>query len=251
VNYSWATLASLLLVLSVLVAWWWRTRSGGGTAADNQDRLDTLTAWPPKVTRILTSQERLAHNTLLRAFPDHLILAQVPLSRFLRVPTRYSHAEWLRRVGQLCADLVVCDTATQPLAVIIVEPPGGAPSERARVRHDRMLRVLKSAEVRCFVWVENAFPSVEIARASVLEMRTEPAPGGAPATQPAAVAAEAGGAQASAVVGAPGAFDDTTRDSTHPSTSLDEGEPPPTWYDDINSGPTPLQSAKPTEPGKR
>ncbi len=243
--------AVLVVLLLVLVGWWLRNRRNEGASADsNGDRLDTLAAWPPKVTRILTSQERLAHNTLLRAFPDHLILAQVPLSRFLRVPTRYSHAEWLRRVGQLCADLVVCDTATQPLAVIIVEAPGGAPSERARRRHERMLRVLKAAEVRCFVWVENALPTVEIARASILELRIEPMPvtGALPAAatttpaEPAAVAAP--------VLGAPGAFDDTRRDSTH-GGPLDEGEPPPTWYDDMNSGPTPLQPARPLEPGKR
>ena len=244
-------MAALGVVLLVLVWLWLRGRRAEAGNADAGDRLDTLTAWPPKVTRILTSQERLAHNTLLRAFPDHLILAQVPLSRFLRVPTRYSHAEWLRRVGQLCADLVVCDTATQPLAVIIVEPPGGAPSERARLRHDRMLRVLKAAEVRCFVWAENAFPSVEIARASVLELRAETAPGAAVAAQPAGVtAAQDAAMQASPVLAAPGAFDDTERDSTH-AGALDEGEPPPTWYDDINSGPTPLQPAKPREPGRR
>lgn len=249
-----AIVAILVVVLLVLVWWWMRVRKSESAGADNSDRLDTLTAWPPKVTRILTSQERLAHNTLLRAFPDHLILAQVPLSRFLRVPTRYSHAEWLRRVGQLCADLVVCDTATQPLAVIIVEAPGGAPSERARIRHERMMRVLRSAEVRCFVWVENAFPSVEMARASVLEMRAEPAalPGAAaqPATATVTAAAPTANAQASSVVGAPGAFDDTLRDSTHEG-ALDEGEPPPTWYDDINSGPTPLQPPKAPEPGRR
>jgi hypothetical protein len=50
-------------------------------------------------------------------------------------------------------------------------------------------------------------------------------------------------------VGAPGAFDDTLRDSTH-GGPLDEGEPPPTWYDDINSGPTPLQPAKPPDKGR-
>jgi Protein of unknown function (DUF2726) len=239
-------LAALVVLLLGLVGWWMRTRRMDSTGADSGDRLDTLAAWPPKVTRILTSQERLAHNTLLRAFPDHLILAQVPLSRFLRVPTRYSHAEWLRRVGQLCADLVVCDTATQPLAVIIVEAPGGAPSERARLRHERMVKVLRAAEVRCFVWVENALPSVEIARASVLEMRIEAMPVGGiqPATTPAATPAVA------PVLAAPGAFDDTERDSTH-AGALDEGEPPPTWYDDINSGPTPLQPARPLEPGKR
>ena len=244
-------MAALGVVLLVLVWLWLRGRRAEAGNADAGDRLDTLTAWPPKVTRILTSQERLAHNTLLRAFPDHLILAQVPLSRFLRVPTRYSHAEWLRRVGQLCADLVVCDTATQPLAVIIVETPGGAPTERARVRHERMLRVLKSAELRCFVWVENAFPSIEAARASVLDIPTEAAPAAAPSLATATAAAATLTAEASTPpLAAPGAFDDTTRDSTH-AGQLDEGEPPPTWYDDINSGPTPLHPARPPDPGKR
>jgi Protein of unknown function (DUF2726) len=238
--------AALVVVLLVLVGWWMRTRRTDSAGADTGDRLDTLAAWPPKVTRILTSQERLAHSTLLRAFPDHLILAQVPLSRFLRVPTRYSHAEWLRRVGQLCADLVVCDTSTQPLAVIIVEPPGGAPSERARLRHERMVKVLRAADVRCFVWIENALPSVEIARASVLEMRIEPPPALGTQPSPAAAAQPA----VAPVLAAPGAFDDTERDSSH-TGALDEGEPPPTWYDDINSGPTPLQPARPLESGKR
>lgn len=248
--------AALLVVVLALVWLWMRSRRGEGGGADTGDRLDTLAAWPPRVTRVLTSQERLAHNTLLRAFPDHLILAQVPLSRFLRVPTRYSHAEWLRRVGQLCADLVVCDTATQPLAVIIVEAPGGAPSERARVRQERMIRVLKSAEVRCFVWVENAFPTVEIARASVLDLQTAAVAAGAMAPVTATVAATTATATAAPAATpaeqgfAPSEFGDTTRDSTHPDPA-DGREPPPTWYDDISSGPTPLLPTQPETPTKR
>ena len=244
---SSAIAAALAVVLLVLLWWRLRARNGAGAHADTSERLDTLAAWPPTVTRILTAQERLAHGILLRAFPDHLILAQVPLSRFLRVPTRYSHAEWLRRVGQLCVDLVVCDTATQPLAVIIVEAPGGAPSERARVRNARMLSVLKAADVRCFVWVENALPSVEIARASVLEDRAEAGQVTLPKPVTEAIAEAVTG---STPVAAAGAFDDTERDSRHDGV-LDEREPPPTWYDDISSGPTPLQPAKPPATAKR
>ena len=149
--------------------------------------------------------------------------------------------------------LVVCDTATQPLAVVIVEPAGGVPSERARVRHERMLRVLKSAEIRCFVWTENAFPTVEIARASVLDLQTAAVAAGA-VTSPglAAAIATATPADAPAVpLAAPGAFDDTTRDSSHPDELDDGREPPPTWYDDISSGPTPLMPVKPADQPKR
>ncbi len=245
-----SVIVAVLLVVLLVLAWWWLRRRGvDGTDADTSDRLDTLTAWPPSVTRILTSQERLAHSTLLRAFPDHLILAQVPLSRFLRVPTRYSHAEWLRRVGQLCADLVVCDTATQPLAVIVVEAPGGAPTERARLRHQRMIRVLKAADVRCFVWVENALPSIEAARTSVLGPQAEVQL--AAAAVAAAVAATAAVAPAEPSQGVDSdEFDDTKRDSRGDDLR-EEGEPPPTWYDDLGSGPAPLQPAKPHAPAKR
>lgn len=234
-------LPAILLAVGLLAVWWWlRGRQANG-ASDAGDRLDTLAAWPPKVTRIMTTQERLAHGLLVRAFPDHIILAQVPLSRFLRVPTRHSHAEWLRRVGQMCADLVVCDTASQPLAVIIVQSPGGASSERAKLRHERLLRVLKAAEIRCQTWVENALPSLDLVRASVLEKPTE----------------QASHAISAAVVTprptqttAPNAFDDTRRDSTHAGVA-DEQEPPSTWYDDIGSGPAPLQSGRPNNPTKR
>ena len=135
----------------------------GGAALD---ALDTVAAWEPQATRIMTSAERLAYATLLRALPDHLILSQVPLSRFLRVPTRYSYAEWLARVGQLCADLVVCDASSQVLAVVEVRPL--SQSERGRKRFDRMGRVLEAAGVPLHVWSEQALPSVTGAREMVL-----------------------------------------------------------------------------------
>ena len=47
---------------------------------------------------------------------------------------------------------------------------------------------------------------------------------------------------------APNAFDDTKHDSKH-DAPFDEQEPPSTWYDDIGSGPTPLQPPRP--PAKR
>jgi hypothetical protein len=226
-------LLTILLVIVLLGAWWWiRTRRSN--RADTSDRLDTLAAWPPKVTRIMTTQERLAYSLLVRAFPDHLILAQVPLSRFLRVRTRYSHAEWLRRVGQMCADLVVCDTASQPLAVITVQGPGGATSERARIRLERLHRVLRAAEIRNQVWVENALPTVESARASVLGHSPE-------LLSPAAVAPPR---PEVAPAVAPETFDDTKQDLTH-AVVTDEGEPPSTWYDDIGSRPAPLQPTRP------
>jgi hypothetical protein len=223
-----------LLVLAAVVAalaWSWARGRREGVAAGQADldRLDTLAAWPPQATRILTTHERLAYSTLLRAFPDYMVLAQVPLSRFLKVPTRHSHAEWLRRVGNLCADLLVCDMASQVLAVIIVQGPGGMSSERAAVRRERMTRVLKSVGIRMLVWVENALPSPDAARDAIL-----PAPAPAIAASPAPAPAEA-----AAIAARTGAVDDGG------------GEPPATWYDDLDSRPAPLKPPQKSEPAER
>ena len=66
-----------------------------------KDDVDTLAAWPPEVTRLLTSGERSTHEVLAKALPECMIFAQVPLARFVKVPRRHSYAEWLTRVGHL------------------------------------------------------------------------------------------------------------------------------------------------------
>ena len=229
----------LLLVGAAALVWFWvrhRSQNSAESARPADfDRLDTLAAWPPQATRILTTHERLAYSTLLRAFPDYMVLAQVPLSRFLKVPTRHSHAEWLRRVGNMCADLLVCDMASQVLAVIIVQSPGGLTSERAAVRRERMTRVLKAVGIRTLVWVENALPSPDSARESILPA---PVPSDVP---PRLAPATAAAAPAPAVA---------TREPA--ALGPDEGgEPPPTWYDDLDSRPTPLKPLPKQDPNKR
>ncbi len=146
--------ATLLIGLGVVVGviWLFARRGGPRPTTDSTDRLDTVGGWPPQATRILTTSERLAHDVLLRALPEYLVLAQVPLARFLKVPTRNSYVEWLRRLGNQCADLIVCDKATQVIAVVDVQAPTERASERARKRLNRMARVLKAAGIPLHVW---------------------------------------------------------------------------------------------------
>lgn len=222
-----AVLAAIVVTLLVLVV---LRRRGSSSRPNDERRLDTVAAWPPTATRILTSAERQAYTTLERALPGHMILAQVPLARFLKVPTRNSYTEWLRRLGTQCADLVVCDMASEVLAVVNVQPPAGAESERARKRLNRMARVLKAAGIPMHVWTDNALPSVEAAREMVMPKLAAAAVQAAPAPV----------ADTRIRSTQPTPFDDLERDE-----SLDERievrEPPPsTWFDEFNSGPTPL-----------
>ena len=228
---SWglAALAAVVILLLIVVVLRQRS-SAGGKGADGA-RLDTVAAWPPTATRILTTAERSAYGTLVNALPGYMILAQVPLARFLRVPTRYSYSEWLRRLGTQCADLVVCDMASEVLAVVNVQAPAGSESERARKRLNRMARVLKAAGIPMHVWTDNALPSVETAREMLLPKT---------AAAPAAQAAPSPVADTRVRTSRPTPFDESQRDSTQDEL-IEVREPPPsTWFDEFNSGPAPL-----------
>jgi hypothetical protein len=242
--------------------WLLRKRRSKQTRPANSalDALDTVAAWEPQATRIMTSAERLAYATLLRATPEHLVLVQVPLSRFLRVPTRYSYTEWLARVGQLCADLVVCDSSSQVLAVVEVRP--AKQSDRSRKRFDRMSRVLKAAGVPLHVWTEEALPSVPAAREMVLrdpqakdgkdkKDQKEPMES-APArvTQPAplldivpapAPAAHTGPSPSLlAAHGLAGGVKDNLGANGSHAPGFELRDPPPsTWFDDLDVRPAP------------
>jgi hypothetical protein len=239
----------LPLVLAALLALYWVLRRSAAPAdrTKQADRLDTLGAWPPRGTRLLTTQERVAYNTLTRALPDHIVLAQVPLARFLKVPTRNSYTEWRRRLGNQCADLIVCDATSQVVAVVDVQASAGQASERAKKRLTRMARALKAADIPLHVWTENALPSVEAAREAILAEPAalpEPLPGRmlSKTTAPAAASIPA---PAAAQPRSP--FDDTARDSSQDEL-IEMREPPSsTWYNEFDSGPAPLPSPKPKD----
>ncbi|MCA0244951.1 MAG: DUF2726 domain-containing protein [Proteobacteria bacterium] len=151
---STALVAAAALLLTLYFV---RRRGRHGAARGLRDALDTVQDWPPEAARVMTVQERQAYELLRRALPGYMVLAQVPLSRFLRVPTRHSYSEWLQRVGSLSADLAVCDTGSRVLAVIDVRATDE--TERSRRRHDRLARVLRAAGIRVHVWREGHLPS--------------------------------------------------------------------------------------------
>ena len=161
---SFALPATVLILLS-LVFMRTRQRQADRRASPRRETLDTVAAWPPEPVRVLSVAERQAHELLKRAMPGYLVLAQVPLARFIRVPTKRSYGEWLQRVGSLNADLLLCDSASRVLAVIDVRP--AQESERSRKRHERMARVLRAAGIQVHEWREGQLPSVSHVRASL------------------------------------------------------------------------------------
>ena len=152
---SWALPLLAVLLLSL---WFVRMRQRGiQRRGQVVEHLDTVADWPPEAARVMTIDERHAYELLRRAMPGFMVLAQVPLSRFVRVPLRRSYSEWMQRVGSLSADLVLCDAGSRVLAVIDIRPQDE--TSRSQRRHERMARVLRAAGVHVSVWREGALPT--------------------------------------------------------------------------------------------
>jgi hypothetical protein len=151
-----------------------RRQRGAGGRSVCRDALDTVAAWPPEAARILNVTERQAFELLKRALPGFMVLAQVPLSRFVRVPMRHSYGDWLHRVGQLSADLVICDIGSRVLAVVDIRSSEESPHSRRR--HERMARVLKAAGIRVHVWREGDLPSASEVRSVIGAVLVDNAP---------------------------------------------------------------------------
>ena len=218
--------ACLALALLALL-FWQRLQAGARRTNTHREALDTVQDWKPEAARVLTIAERRAYDLLRNALPGFLVLAHVPLSSFLRVPTRHSHAEWMQRVGSLSADLLVCNGGSRVLAVIDICPADQ--SERSRRRHERMARVLKAAGIEVQVWGEDRLPSAADVRAllgSVLERSA-----GASAAQPKAIGSRPMPLIPVAeieelLMHGDAAAQDTSFEPV-PSAFLDEFEPPP------------------------
>ena len=159
---SFALPATVLLLLTLLGVRLRQRFSDRRERREKRDALDTLAAWPPEAARVLTVTERQAYDLLKRSMPGYLVLGQVPISRFIRVPARHSYTEWLQRVGALSADLLLCDAGSRVLAVIDIRSP--QESERSRRRHERMTRVLRKAGIHVLTWREDALPTASEVR---------------------------------------------------------------------------------------
>ena len=228
----------MVAVVVLLVAWLLLRRSSSSTSEQAiADRLDTVIGWPPKAARILNSRESTALAALTQGLPECIVLAQVPLSRFVSVPKRNSYAEWLRRIGNQCADFVVCDSGAQVIAV--VELQALEFSERSQKRLQRMTRTLEAAQIPLHLWREDNLPTPAQLRQAILPR--QPSSPGAPTAPEPELSANAAALTAGLepILGR-NPFDELERDSSQ-DEMIELLEPrPSTWFDEFDTKPSPL-----------
>jgi len=73
--------------------------------------------WPFFPKRPLTRPEQVLYFRLKKALPEHIILAQVQLSRILGVRKGHNYWAWNNRINRMSADFVVCNKDSGIVAV--------------------------------------------------------------------------------------------------------------------------------------
>lgn len=230
---AWVALLVAGAIVFLALRVWQRRRQGHGTHARygrprTLDAVDTVIGWAPEATRVLTVPQQRAMDLLQRALPGHLILASVPLSQFIRVPTRNSYLEWLRRIGHVAVDLMVCDRAANVIAIIEVRAPDRMESERTRKRRLRVDRVLRAAGIPLHIWNEALLPEVAAVRKAF-----------APEAEAPSVEADLG--PVTSPMPLPGTPPLRTAESSNRTGAAARRDPPRnTWFDELH-GTRPMQ----------
>lgn len=128
---------------------------------------------------LLSRPEQQLYGRLVRAFPGHVILAQVALSRLLATdrPATADGAAIVNRGKQLVADFVVCRSDFTALAVI--ELADRAPAERAEGREaqrakPRKDQLLQAAGIKVVRLAANDIPTELALKALVVALPVKP-----------------------------------------------------------------------------
>lgn len=155
-----STIAISLFAIAMILLTLDRTKRPAPKPSSTSE-LDTIAAWPPQAVRVLTLEERQAFDVVRTALPKHLVLAQVPLARFISVPTHHSYLAWLQRVGRLSVDILITDASSRPIAAVEIHSDQETP--RSQKRHSRIAAVLQAAGIPVHVWREGHLPTADAA----------------------------------------------------------------------------------------
>lgn len=138
---------ALLAVVAIIFAKL-KQRSGIG---------DGEVAWPFYAKKPLTQPEQVLYHRLVSALPDHIVLAQVQLSRILGVKQGNNFHEWNNRINRMSLDFVVCSKDASIIAAIELDDKSHEKASRKEA-DDKKNKALASAGVKLLRWQVNALP---------------------------------------------------------------------------------------------
>ena len=136
-------IVAIVVVLAILQT---RNRSAAGPSP-----------WPFYVKRMLTQPEQVLYHRLVKSLPNHVVLAQVQMSRVLGVKKGFRFHEWNNRINRMSYDFVVCDKAATVIAAIELDDKSHE-SERRRDSDAKKSKATADAGLRLVRWHVKSLP---------------------------------------------------------------------------------------------
>lgn len=129
--------------------------------------------WPYYAKKPLSAPEQILYLRLSGALPQHMVLAQVGLSRLLGVKKGSSFHAWNNRINRMSVDFVVCGKDSSIVAAIELDDASHDRDDR-RVADAKKDRALAAAGIRIIRWQARAIPDEASIKAQILTHPARP-----------------------------------------------------------------------------
>jgi len=160
------TIVATLVVVALLAATWFALLRSKSRVSSLRGR------WPFSLRRPLTEPEQELYFRMCRALPDHLVLAQVGLSRFIAVRRGHDARAWLHHINRMSVDFLVCTRDANVIAAIELDDASSRPTDRLKM-DTKKDKALAAAGVRLIRWNANAMPEESAIRAILTGVKAE------------------------------------------------------------------------------
>lgn len=122
--------------------------------------------WPFYARKPLSVPEQVLYHRMVKALPDHIVLAQVQVSRVLGVKKGFSFHEWNNRINRLSYDFVVCSKDSTVLFAVELDEQSHE-TERRKVTDDKKNKATEAAGIKLVRWNVKSLPDEQAIRAAV------------------------------------------------------------------------------------
>jgi very-short-patch-repair endonuclease len=119
--------------------------------------------WQFYAKKPLTAPEQVLYWRLIKALPQHVVLAQVQCSRVLGVKRGFNFNEWNNRINRLSYDFVVCRKDGSVVAAIELDDKSHESATRAE-QDARKQRATEAAGLRLVRWNVAKMPDEAVIR---------------------------------------------------------------------------------------
>lgn len=124
--------------------------------------------WPFYIKRPLSQPEQVLYHRLVRALPDHIVLAQVQVSRVLGVKKGSNFHEWNNRINRLSYDFVVCGKDASVIAAIELDDKSHESAARGKTDAKKS-KASADAGLRLIRWHVKTLPDEEAIRNELIK----------------------------------------------------------------------------------